>query len=544
MKIKHLGMLAISTLILLAFSSCAAILHGTATKVTIETDKGNVDSVNLTAIGPKNVIELKNISLPYQMKVKHNNLPLRVSLYSNDDTYDPFTIGAVHKGEVIALISKVFGYSTLGSSGIVAGALAGGDAFDSEAIVPLGGMAGLGAAMLALGYTAETDVPDNKFYLTSSHPITSTNAYEREEWHHRLIAINDVYTLLNTRKYKLAEAKSRWLLRQEQTGELLYLKGISNYYLGNYKQSLEDLKNGLILVDPETNPGLREKIMECIETTENAKQMKAEERSQRWANIASGIFQAGATICQGYAQMKQSEEWQNSGISPSGVVIDPSKLSQSQVDRLIDPMYAVQTTQQQDWLEYMEFCRYNKKPDGSNYSHDEWWAMKGQAIMNLKEQGYDILAEQREQLRQQKQQMEENRKQDKQRMFARYGFDISVDSTPSSSNASTASTSQEPTITATTMATTPTTIAEELDAKEQFHRDPVASSDYQKIKTVTLYYREGDKAKVIMNNVDLCRNGAYFFIKIGNTYYPRRSSNWGAFRNAIAYGHVQLYYND
>lgn len=552
MKIKHLGIITISTLTLLTLSSCATILHGTSTKVMIETDNGNVDNVNLTAIGPKKVVELKNISLPYRMKVKHNNLPLRITLNSDNDAYDPFTIGAIHKGEVIGGLSKLSGYITMGSALVGASALefgGGGGFSDSETITAMAPFVGVCAALLAIGYTAETDIPDNKFYLTSSYPITSNNVYEREEWYRRLTAINDVYGLLKDKEYKLAEAKSRWLLDQEPTGELFYLKGISNYYLGKYKQSLEDLKNGLFLVDAEINPGLRESIIECIETTENAKQMKAEERNQRWANIAGGILQAGATIYQGYAQMKQYEEWQKSGISPSGIVTDPSKLSQSQLNQLANPMYVVQAVQQQDWLEYMEFCRYNKKADGRNYSHDEWWALKGQAIMNLKEQGYDIITEQQEQLRQNRKEMEEDRKQYKKRWFKRYGYDISNNSTETSStksSTSTTSTSNKSSVstTAKPVSSTNNTTDENLDAKQQNHRDPVASADYQKIKTVTLYYRDGNKAKVKMNNVDLCRKGAYFYIKIGNTYYPRRSPNWIRFRNAIAYGHEQLYYND
>ena len=545
MKIKHLGIITICTLTLLTLSSCATILHGTSTRVLIETDNGNVDNVNLTAIGPKKVVELKNISLPYRMKVKNNNLPLRITLDSDNDTYDPFTIGTIHKGETIGQLSKWGGYIPIVVSLGVTSALefgGGGGFSDSETMAAMAPFIGVGAALLAIGYTAETDIPDNKFYLTSSYPITSHNAYEREEWYRRLTAINDVYVLLKDKEYKLAEAKSRWLLEQEPTGELFYLKGISNHYLGKYKQSLEDLKNGLIFVDAEINPGLRESIIKCIETTENAKQMKAEERNQRWANITGDILQAGATIYQGYTQMKQYEEWQKRGISPSSVVTNPSKLSQSQLNQLANPMYSVQSVQQQDWLEYMGFCRYNKKTDGSNYSHDEWLALKGQAIINLKEQGYDIIAEQQEQLRHNRKEMEEDWKQDKKRRFERYDYDISSKETSSTPKVLTNNKSSVPTTT-TSIPSTNTT-DENLDAKQQNHREPVASDDYQKIKTVTLYYRDGDKAKVKMNNVDLYKKGAHFYIKIGNTFYPRRSPNWIRFRNAIAYGYEQLYYND
>lgn len=76
------------------------------------------------------------------------------------------------------------------------------------------------------------------------------------------------------------------------------------------------------------------------------------------------------------------------------------------LDYLLDPNYAIAQTvaQQQQWnqvneaimrtsiqqvqtkeeLEYLEFCRYNKKADGSDYTKDEWRAMQGQALAALK----------------------------------------------------------------------------------------------------------------------------------------------------------------
>lgn len=45
-------------------------------------------------------------------------------------------------------------------------------------------------------------------------------------------------------------------------------------------------------------------------------------------------------------------------------------------------------------------------------------------------------------------------------------------------------------------------------------------------------------------SADLCKKGAFMYVKIGNKYYPRVSPNWQRFRNAIVYGHTQLYYDD
>lgn len=79
------------------------------------------------------------------------------------------------------------------------------------------------------------------------------------------------------------------------------------------------------------------------------------------------------------------------------------------LDYLLDPNYAIAQTvaQQQQWnqlnaaimrtsvqqaqtkeeLEYLEFCKYNKKADGSDYTKDEWRALQGQALMTLKNKG-------------------------------------------------------------------------------------------------------------------------------------------------------------
>lgn len=83
--------------------------------------------------------------------------------------------------------------------------------------------------------------------------------------------------------------------------------------------------------------------------------------------------------------------------------------SSGNMNYLLDPNYAVAQTmaQQQQYnqvfgsmaqqavnqvlseedQEYQQFCKYNKKADGSNYSKNEWRAMKGQAIQNMKNNG-------------------------------------------------------------------------------------------------------------------------------------------------------------
>lgn len=545
-KYRYLLGLLIATCYMHVLTSCGTFVHGTSTKVTIETDQITDDSVNIVVIGPKKSVEYKNVSLPFTMKVKHHNLPLRVSMSSNEDMYEPFTIKAVRKGELWNDVSRIFGWSSIGTGVMFGGISAGCETFDDFSGVTFGSI-GVGVGLMALGKFAETDIPENKIYLTSS-----TLYNNNESWYIRFKDIQDIYNLLQEENYLLAEAKSRWLIEQEASGELYYLKGISNYYLGEHKQALEDLKKALYLVAPEANPGLRTEIIECIESTEAAQRIKKERRLQLWSNIAYGVLEAGATTYQIYAQNEYYKDLKNYGITTSGVVTDPTKLSKAQLNQLSDPRFAAQQVMQKEYMEYQEFCRFNKKEDGSNYSFQEFQAFKGEALMRLKEEeGIDLVAEQRDMNRQFNQEWRAELEQDKKDRLEKAKAIMRGEAYKGTSSSTKTTTPTTPIASSSVLKTTTNNTTtnnnkqeEKLDSKEQFKREPVSSETYTKVKYVTLYRRDGDKAKVVMNNVELCKKGAFYYIRIGNTYYPRRSSNWLKFRNAIAYAHTQLYYND
>lgn len=536
----------------MVFSSCSTIRFGRTTTVTIETEHPG-DVVDILAIGPKKTVDVQQVTLPYKYKVRHNNLPQRLDIVSNDYIYEPLTIGAVRKGETIGYLSRVFGYLE-GSVGAGLIGLSFTNAISFAELTPVcAPILGLAGGLLAIGYTAETDIPNSKFYLTSSIPVDSINVYQLEGWYLKQRALDDVYTLLSQGDYKLSKAKASFLLEENPNAELFYLRGISSYYLGEHKQALKDLNESLYRLNVELNPGLKDEVTECIAAVEKSIAIKKEKRNQKWAQIAGTVLQAGAEAYSMYQQAELIKYRQNHGMSPSGVVIDPSKLSQENLDRLIDPNFAIQQVLSQEMQEYQQFCRYNKKPDGSNYTLDEYRALQGQAIQLAKENGYDILAEQRRQMEEDKKWREEQRQKDKESWFARYGYDVS------------SSTSNKETLTSTNSVSNniPSTDSsnnsfqnntnnvssnneeeQKLDSKQQFKTDPVSSEDYKRIKSVELYYRDGDKAKKMNISAELCKKGAFMYVKIGNKYYPRMSPNWMRFRNAIVYGDKQLYYND
>lgn len=53
------------------------------------------------------------------------------------------------------------------------------------------------------------------------------------------------------------------------------------------------------------------------------------------------------------------------------------------LNSLLDPRLAAMQVNNQYYNEYTQFCMYNKKPDGSSYTFDEWLTMRAQAVQNL-----------------------------------------------------------------------------------------------------------------------------------------------------------------
>lgn len=247
------------------------------------------------------------------------------------------------------------------------------------------------------------------------------------------------------------------------------------------------------------------------------------------------------------------------GMSPSGVITDPTKLSQSQLNQLIDPRFAAQQVMNREIMEYQEFCRYNKKPDGSNYTFDEFWALKGESLLKMKEQGIDLVAEQREYNENARKEWRKEMELDRQRRLeeAKAFLNKTAPSTSSKGVISTSSSaiSQSPSSTIKVDAmnkpvSQTSTIAPKapkdnnLDSKQQFKTGMVSSDDYTKIKNVTLYWGDGNKPVVMMKNVELCKKGANTYIKIGNTYYSTNLSSWNKFSHSIVYGAKPLYFNE
>lgn len=71
--------------------SCSLIKYGRSTKVTIES-KTEGEPVHLLAIGQKKTYDYSNVTFPFEMKVRHKDIPIRLHAFSDDIDYAPLSI--------------------------------------------------------------------------------------------------------------------------------------------------------------------------------------------------------------------------------------------------------------------------------------------------------------------------------------------------------------------------------------------------------------------------------------------------------------------
>ncbi len=548
---KYLIIAIMVIIVISMFSSCGRILYGTSTKVNIESNI-NEDSVDIIALGRKKVVEYHNVSLPYKMKVKHNNLPLQVNILSKKYDYDQIVIVARDTPHLTSVLSLTFGYP-IALSGVSL-------ACSSINVAISGGVLLVGLVLTEVGNAMlYYSPPEKNSYYTTADTINAFTYHKTTDAYRRDLIIGMIYRGLDN-KYLSEDLLHNcidWFQSDDikifgkYSAESHYLRGLAYLKNDKLKKAQKEFNTAIELIDVSENPGLYDNIVDCVLEVEEIRRQKRERRTEIWTGVASMVLQTGVAAYQTYAQAEYTNNMQKRGVTPSGVVTDPSKISSSDLSPLLDPRFAAQQAYAREYAEYLEFCRYNKREDGSNYSFYDFQAYKGQLLLNLKEQGIDLVAEQKEINTKLRQQMREERAKDTERRFKEMGYNytshISNSSNSSTNTKNTSSNTTNNKINSTSVSNQTNIIystEKDLDSNEQYRRDPVASEDYQEIrKDITLYYRDGDNALEYKRNVTLYKKGSNYYIKLDNTFYPRRAPNWLRFRNMIHY-RDGLYYND
>ena len=312
------------------------------------------------------------------------------------------------------------------------------------------------------------------------------------------------------RRYYLAESISK-------CNQLSDFKEVSKFYMEDYKKEYEDFKNYM-------HDKQRQEYAE--------KEARKERRRQFWLGALQGALQSmnGVANQMAYQQQYNMASPQMSAMPNMG-----------NMNSLLDPRLAIAQVNAQDYARYQS-AREAYQRMGKDLSVDEWRAMEGQALLNLKEQGIDLVAEQAERNRQDRQEWRESLDAERKQRLNRLGADTS-DMSDASNNASSKTSSSSTTKSSGTGSQTSSASNNDLDSKQQYQREAVSSDDYHFEKHVTLYIRDGNLNRVMFSNKDLCKKGAYYFVKIDNTYYRVQAQGGWGFNSSILYSTSKLYFN-
>lgn len=295
---------------------------------------------------------------------------------------------------------------------------------------------------------------------------------------------------------------------------------------------------------------------------EKFEQQRREEKARMWLGIANTLIQGAQQIANIYAQSSTMKQQQAKQTKQKGGS-DMSLAKQMEDPNFFDRQYrmlmqaADQMVRQKDWNDYCTM-RAMMQQMGMDLSYEEYKMNQAKALMDLKEQGIDLVAEQRARsqemhdfYRSQMNSGKENVERIKEQNRMKYGGGSSsttssststTTSRPSATNSPRPSAPKTPSQTSTTPQQSPQT---KYDAHQQYKQGNlnVQESSYgEKIKNVSLWIKDGANYRSASLSGELYRKEGQFFVKIGGTFF-RVGSIGGAYNSYIMYGMKAYYFN-
>lgn len=167
-------------IVLLALMGCTAIRYGKSSNITLSSPTGMDSGVEVMVKGSKTDMAFHDVTLPFKMKVRHDELPLKVSVASPNNLYEDLMVNSktVGKGE------EKFWLTTdiLGGGAFLAGMIPSVANPDNENPV-LKALVGVGGALVLvsspIGMFTKRDVPQHKRYTLTSVDSMSFSEYTR-----------------------------------------------------------------------------------------------------------------------------------------------------------------------------------------------------------------------------------------------------------------------------------------------------------------------------------------------------------------------------
>lgn len=343
--------------------------------------------------------------------------------------------------------------------------------------------------------------------------------------------------------------------------------------------NLEQFKQYAYIWDAirETQKSTRQQLASYRNSHREIKEAKEREkkakRAQFWNNMAGVLLNGLAAGVNTYMAM------QNHGGAPmnTATVSPGSSYSGSLADAMSQPGYfqreqqklLQQSMNQVMWQEQREYqqAREAYQRMGRDLTLDEFRRMQGQAIANLKEQGYDVIAEQKainQELhdfnRSQMNSGKENVQRIKERNDMKNGTTHSSSSslrsttswikllrlrqksqkmTPGNSTSTTGYTTNNRDVSSTSTSST------KNNAHEQYKRgnfNTNTSSYGDRIKNVSMAVKDGSSYRNVSIHGELYKKGSRYFVKIGSTFFKVESAG-GYYNSYIIYGAKAHYFN-
>lgn len=305
---------------------------------------------------------------------------------------------------------------------------------------------------------------------------------------------------------------------------------------------------------------------------EKLEQQRREENARMWLGIANMVVQTAQQITNIYAQSsaaKQQTKQQTHKHGQKQKGGPDTSLASYLESYLEDPNHfdrdfrmlmqaADQMVRQKDWNEYCTM-RAMMQQMGMDLSYEEYKMNQAKALMDLKEQGIDLVAEQRARnqemhdfYRSQMNSGKENVERIKEQNRMKYGGGSSSttsSSTSTTSSRSSATNSPRSSAPKTPSQTSTTPKQQNSQANNDAHQQyksgnlNVQESSYgEKIKNVSLMIKDGANYRSASLSGELYRKEGQFFVKIGGTFF-RVGSIGGAYNSYIMYGMKAYYFN-
>lgn len=211
-----------------------------------------------------------------------------------------------------------------------------------------------GKKIIATGFDRRCEFNYKGKLLLDSHPNTERDNYikradmefEKEDWG-------------DAAKY-YGKAIEYW-----ESASLYFNRAISYYNDSKYNKAIDDF-NKCLSLKPSQN--LIDRSRALIAKARQLQEEKIARREAFWGNVVGLVLGAAVT----YAQAKYSSQ---SG-SSSSYATNSYKRDRS-MDYLLDPNYAMQQVQIENWREYM-----TQTDGGRTMSYEQWYAIKAQSMSN------------------------------------------------------------------------------------------------------------------------------------------------------------------